>query len=113
MSDALTLHLAQGSLTFQFPTEAAVNLKADINQLMASMRAIAGDSGSSRPASKQAMEYRYTGNVFLEVFCNPNIYASPFTAKVLVTLRDEYMRIISEAELPQLLADLDEYLAQT
>ena len=59
------------------------------------------------------MEYQHTGDIFLEIFCNPNIYPSPFAAKVLVTLRDDRLRITSEAELPRLLEDLDNYLAQT
>lgn len=113
MSDFLTLNLSNGSVSFRFPMEAAINLKAEINMLMSSMRAIAGDGHSTRPEPQQAMEYQYAGIVFLEVFCNPNIYASPFGAKVLVTLRDERMRIITEVELPRFLEDLDEYLARS
>ena len=113
MSDSLTLNLSQGSVSFLFPQEAAAKLKAEISTLMSSMRAIAGESSNARPAPQKPMEYQYTGAVFLEVFCNPNIYSSPFAAKVLITLRDDRMRIISEAELPRLLEDLDEFLAQT
>jgi hypothetical protein len=58
------------------------------------------------------MEYRYTGEVFLEVFCNPNIYPSPFAAKVLLTVRDDRIRLTTEAELPRLLEDLGQYLEQ-
>lgn len=112
MSHSLTLNLSQGSVTFLFPMEAAVNLKAEINMLMSSMRAIAGEESNIRPAPQEVMEYQYAGTVFLEVFCNPNIYSSPFAAKVLVTLRDDRMRIISEAELPRLLEDLDEFLVR-
>ncbi len=110
----LTLNLIQGSVVFSFSPESAKNLKQEIQQLMQSLKTIAinTNSGSNRPAPQKAMEYRYTGEVFLEVFCNPNIYPSPFAAKVLLTLRDDKIRITTEAELTQLIEDLDQYLAQ-
>ncbi|MGB2923762.1 MAG: hypothetical protein WBB82_00500 [Limnothrix sp.] len=114
MSIPFTLNLIQGSVAFRFTPEAANALKADIAVLMESMKAIAGNANSgSRPEQKQSMEYQHTGDVFLEIFCNPNIYPSPFAAKVLVTLRDDRIRLTSEAELPRLMEDLDNYLAQT
>ena len=114
MAAPFTINLLQGSVSFRFTPEAAQNLKTALDSLMASMRAIAGTAGSSgRPSPKQSMEYQHTGDIFLEIFCNPNIYPSPFAAKVLVTLRDDRLRITSEAELPRLLEDLDNYLAQT
>jgi hypothetical protein len=58
------------------------------------------------------MEYRYTGDIFLEVFCNPNIYPSPFAAKVLLTVRDDRIRLTTEAELTRLLEDIGQYLEQ-
>ena len=58
------------------------------------------------------MEYQYTGDVFLEIFCNPNIWPSPFAAKVLITLRDDRIRLTTEAELTRLIEDLTEYLSQ-
>lgn len=58
------------------------------------------------------MEYQYTSDVFLEIFCNPNIWPSPFAAKVLITLRDDRIRLTTEAELTRLIEDLTEYLSQ-
>ena len=58
------------------------------------------------------MEYQFSGDVFLEVFCNPNIWPSPFTAKVLITLRDERIRLTTEAELTRLIEDVHQYLEQ-
>lgn len=109
----LTLNLIQGSVVFSFSPEGAKNLKQEIQQLMQSLKTIANNasSGLNRPSPQKAMEYRYTGEVFLEVFCNPNIYPSPFAAKVLLTLRDDKIRITTEAELTQLIEDLDQYLA--
>lgn len=117
----LTLNLIQGSVTFNFSQEAALKLKQDINQLMESLKAIAvgnsfptpvNTSSGGRPTPKKAMEYCYTGEVFLEVFCNPNIYPSPFAAKVLLTVRDDRVRLTTEAELTRLIEDLDQYLQQ-
>lgn len=109
----LTLNLVQGSVSFSFTPEAAQNLKQDINQLMHSLKAIAANASSGgRPQPQKAMEYRYTGDVFLEVFCNPNIYPSPFAAKVLLTVRDDRIRLTTEAELMRLIEDLDQFLNQ-
>jgi hypothetical protein len=44
------------------------------------------------------------------VFCNPNIYASPFAAKVLVTVKSDRLRIATEAELTRMIEDLNTYL---
>ena len=77
---------------------------------MNSLKANAAVSG--KPMPKAAMEYRYTGDVFLEVFCNPNIYPSPFAAKVLLTLRDEKIRLTTEVELTRLIEDIEQFLEQ-
>ena len=111
----LTLNLVQGSVSLGFTTHAAKELKQEIAKLMTSLKANAAHTatkGGARPAKQPSMEYRYTGDVFLEVFCNPNIYPSPFAAKVLLTVRDERIRITTEAELPQLIEDLNNYLEQ-
>ncbi|MGH2413349.1 MAG: hypothetical protein ACRDEA_06600 [Microcystaceae cyanobacterium] len=109
----LTLNLLQGSVTFSFTPEAARSLQTEINQLMKGLKAIAANASSGgRPAPQKSMEYRYTGDVFLEVFCNPNIYPSPFAAKVLLTVRDERIRLTTEAELTRLIEDVAQYLEQ-
>jgi len=110
----LTFNLSQGSVTFAFSPEAAGALKAELLALMQSLKSIAAKnaSGGGRPKPKPAMEYRHAGDIFLEVFCNPNIYPSPFAAKVLVTLRDERIRLSTEAELTRILDDLNQYLEQ-
>lgn len=107
----LTLNLVEGSVSFNFTPEAARELQQAIAQLMQSLKAAtqaAGEGG--RPTPQKPTEYRYTGEVFLEVFCNPNIWPSPFAAKVLVTLRDERIRLTTEAELTRLIEDLNQYL---
>ncbi len=113
MTSPLTLNLIEGSVTFNFTPEAAKDLQSAIAQLMQSLKEIAGQSpsGGGRPSKKESMEYRYTGDVFLEIFCNPNIYPSPFSAKVLITLRDERIRLTTEAELTRLVEDLNHFIA--
>jgi hypothetical protein len=109
----LTLNLLEGSVTFPFPIEAAKTLKTNLTTLMASLKLAATGAGSSAKANPQKpMEYQHTGEVFLEIFCNPNIWASPFAAKVLITLRDDRIRLTTEAELSRLLEDLNQLLDQ-
>lgn len=108
-----TLNLIQGSVRISFTSEAAQNLKQEISALMQNLKTVANAGAKGqRPSPQGVMEYRYTGEVFLEVFCNPNIYPSPFAAKVLLTIRDDKIRLTSEAQLTQLLEDIDRYLEE-
>ncbi|MCC0177685.1 hypothetical protein I4641_11915 [Waterburya agarophytonicola K14] len=108
----LTLNLVQGAVSFNFSEEAARQLQTEISALMQSLKTIASltPGAGSRPTPQKSMEYRHTGDIFLEIFCNPNIYPSPFAAKILVTLRDDRIRLTSEAELTQLIEDINIYL---
>lgn len=108
----LTLNLVQGAVSFDFSPEAAHQLHTAISKLMQSLKSIASATPGSgkRPVRQDSMEYRHTGEVFLEIFCNPNIYPSPFAAKILITLRDDRIRLTSEAELTQLIEDLNVFL---
>ena len=107
-----TLNLVQGAVIFNFSQESAKELQAEIATLMHSLKAIATSNAGagSRPSPQKPMEYRHTGDVFLEIFCNPNIYPSPFAAKILITIRDSNIRLTTEAELTQLIEDLNLYL---
>jgi len=112
-SSQLTLNLVEGSVSLRFTPEAARDLQAEIAQLMTSLKIAATSkppAGSTSP--QKPMEYRHAGEVFLEVFCNPNIWPSPFAAKVLLTIRDERIRLTTEAELTRLIEDLNQYLEQ-
>jgi hypothetical protein len=109
----LTLNLLQGSVTFRFSPSAAQDLQREINILLDRLKAIANNvSSGGKPQPQKPMEYQYTGDIFLEVFCNPNIYASPFAAKVLLTVRDDRIRLTTEAELTRIIEDLERYLDQ-
>lgn len=111
MSQTITLNLADGSLQFSFSAPAAQALKADLDALISQMK-LATAAGTPRRAPLLPTEYRHSGDVFLEVFCNPNLWASPFAARVLLTLRDDRIRITTETGLSQLYDDLTTYLEQ-
>lgn len=113
-STPLTLNLADGSISFSFSPQAARELKAAIDQLMQSLKAVAAKptSGSAKVTPQPPLEYRYTGEVFLEVFCNPNIWPTPFAAKVLLTVRNVGIRLTTEAELTRVIEDINQYLEQ-
>lgn len=107
----LTINLIQGSVSFNFTISAGEKLKQEINNLMQNLKEIAVQAKTGgKPKRFQSMEYQYTGDVFLEIFCNPNIYPNPFAAKLLITLRDEKIRLTSEAELTRLIEDLEQFL---
>lgn len=108
----ITLNLIQGAIAFSFTPEAARGLKNEIDLLMQNLKAIAANPSGGRRTPQKSMEYRYTGDVFLEVFCNPNIYPSPFAAKVLLTVRDDRIRVTTEAELTRIIEDIERYLEQ-
>lgn len=109
----LTLNLVQGSVSLEFSENAARQLKQQINVLMQTFKvAASAPAAQGRPAPQPSLEYQFTGKAFLECFCNPNIWPSPFAAKVLLTIRAEHIRLTTEAELPQLIEDLNLYLEQ-
>lgn len=113
MSSQLTLNLVEGSVSFNFSASAARDLQQVIAQLMERLKATAAKATPGSKARPQPpMEYRYTGDVLLEIFCNPNIWSTPFAAKVLITIRDASIRLTTEAELTRLREDISQYLEQ-
>lgn len=109
----LTLNLGEGSVSFQFSPEAAKELQAALAHLMNHLKATVAKSGTpTKVAPQKPMEYQYVGEVFLEIFCNPNIWSSPFAAKALITLRDDRIRLNTEAELSRIVEDVNQYLEQ-
>ncbi|MDJ0796165.1 MAG: hypothetical protein QNJ51_04895 [Calothrix sp. MO_167.B12] len=113
-STHLTLNLVEGSVSFSFSPAAARELQAEIDILMQSLKAIATNQppGKNKANPQASMEYQHTQEVFLEIFCNPNIWPTPFAAKVLVTIRDANIRLTTEAELTRMIEDIHQYLEQ-
>lgn len=115
MASQITLHLqGEGAITFSFSLEAAKKLKAALAELLGRLKVVASQVGEGRAVSvkEPAMEFVHTSEVFLEVYCNPNIWPSPYAAKLMVTVRDERIRISGEAELPRIVEDLNLYIEQ-
>jgi hypothetical protein len=113
MASPLRLNLAEGSVSFPFSPEAARELQGAIAHLMNSLKAVSTPSSpgsGAKPQPQKPLEYQHTGEVFLEIFCNPNIWSSPFAAKVLITLRDDRIRLTTEAELTRIVEDINHYL---
>jgi len=110
MSSALRLNLVEGSVTFSFSPEAAQEFKAEISTLMKSLKAVANQAPGEKGQPQPSMEYQFTGDVFFECFCNPNIWPSPFAAKVLITVRDDKIRLTSETELTRAIEELNEFI---
>lgn len=110
----LRLNLGEGSVSFSFTPEAARELQTAIAQLMDRLKATTAQAtgGGGKASPQKPMEYRYTGDVFLEMFCNPNIWPSPFAAKVFITIRDDRIRMSAEAELTRIIDDINLYLEQ-
>lgn len=110
----LRLNLLEGSVMFQCSHETAQAIKQELAKLVVSLKAAASTvGGGQRPERQEPMEYQYAGDIFLELFCNPNIWPSPFAAKVLVTVRDDRIRLTTESELTQMIEDINQYLEQT
>ncbi|WP_008311476.1 hypothetical protein [Leptolyngbya sp. PCC 6406] len=111
MTSQITFNLLQGSVRFSFSPEVAQGLKQSLGDLMASLKAIADRTASGgRRSPEPSLEYQHAGEIFLEVFCNPNIWPNPFAAKLLITVRDDRIRLTTEAELPRILEDVNQYL---
>ena len=107
----LTLNLNQGTVSFNFSNKAAQTLKKEVSELMARFKTLLAQSVSyGKVCPQEAMNYIYDGKVFIELFCNPNIYPNPFTAKVLLTIRDNYVQLTTEVELTRVIEDLERYL---
>jgi hypothetical protein len=110
---SLTLNLDHGSVSFSFTPEAARELQATLDQLLESLKAATvKPTAGSRVTPQKSLEYRYMGDVLLEIFCNPNLWPTPFAAKVLITLRDDRIRLTTEAELVRVREDINQYLEQ-
>jgi len=109
----LQIELSSGSLLIQLPPEIVREMQATLATIVDRLKATtqtAHDRGQH--PRQETVEYRYVGSVALEIFCNPNIWSSPHAAQVLVSVRNEGIRVTSEVSLPQLLDCIEQYLVQ-
>jgi hypothetical protein len=104
LSPTLVFNLPSGSVSCRFTVAAAQQLQSRLDEMI---------NAIATPTPNQSdIEYQYTGDIFLEIFCNPKIWPTPFAAKVLITLRDDRIRVSVESELTQTIADVQQFLDQ-
>jgi hypothetical protein len=112
----LQLDLPAGSLSLSLPPETVRDIQTALAQITEALKAVALQTSSTergnRPRPQRPIEYQHTGQVFLEIFCNPNIWPTPFAAKILLSVRDDRLRISSEIELVRLNECIDRYFEQ-
>jgi hypothetical protein len=108
---SLTLNLPTGSVRFPCELATAQALKTALDRLMQSLKIVATPPTiAGKPSPQPNFEYQNFDRVFLEVFCNPNQYPSPYAAKVLLTVKDTDIRLVVETELTQMLEDVTQFL---
>jgi hypothetical protein len=107
MHPNLTLNFAGGSVSCPLPLTAVKTMEAQIQTLMERLRTASTQTG--KKTAQPNTEYRFSEGIFFEVFCNPNLWASPFAAKVLLTLKTDLVKISAELELNQLREDIQQY----
>jgi hypothetical protein len=113
MASPLVLNVASGSVSCGFSATAAQELQSKLNEIVGVLKTKAAQSTSGGKLTPQPpIEYQYTGDVFLEIFCNPNIWANVFVAKVSITLRDDRIRLSSETELTRIVEDVERFMEQ-
>ncbi|CAI5492552.1 unnamed protein product [Closterium sp. Naga37s-1] len=108
----IAFQIGETSLSIPFSVEKAKALDAAISTLLQTFRE---KEKATRPQRWTTMEYRHAGDVsngdvFIEIFCNPNAYANAFQAKALITVKDDRMKFTSEGALSAIKANVDEYL---
>ena len=112
----LQLDLPAGSLSLSLAPETVRDIQTALAQITEALKAVALQTSSTergnRPRPQRPIEYQHTGQVFLEIFCNPNIWPTPFAAKILLSVRDDRLRISSEIELVRLNECIDRYFEQ-
>jgi hypothetical protein len=110
-SPNFVLNFATGSVSFAFSPEAAEELQSALQSLRDRLRVSANTPAQPAKSVQEPLDYRRKEEgLLLEVFCNPNIWASPHAAKVLITLRTDRLRLSTEAELPRIQEDLSQFL---
>ncbi len=106
----LMLNLPNGSVGFDFNLAAAEDLRSHLTALMDQLKVVAS-AGGTKVSPQKNLDYHNQGSVFFEIFCNPNLYPSPFAAKVLITIKHPEFRLSTEADFSQIIEDVDQYLA--
>ncbi len=111
----LRLNLAEGSVAFECTESNARALQAALHELMGRLKTLAANpvgAGGAKRTPVPSLDYKQPGDLRVEVFCNPNIWPTPYAAKVLLTIKSESLRLSTETDLSRMLEDLGQYLDQ-
>lgn len=111
----LRLNLAEGSVAFECTESNARALQAALHELMGRLKTLAANpvgAGGTKRTPVPSLDYKQPGDLRVEVFCNPNIWPTPYAAKVLLTIKSESLRLSTETDLSRMLEDLGQYLDQ-
>jgi hypothetical protein len=100
----LTLNVPQGCVRVAFDPKAAAELAQQLQTLKQNWQ---------HPIPRPEWNFVYAGLVDFELFCNPNVWPSPFAAQVLVTVRHPQIQVSTQLSLPQLVEDVATYQDQT
>ncbi|WP_218080275.1 hypothetical protein [Anthocerotibacter panamensis] len=106
MNSFLNLHLAEVSVRVRLSVLEAEQLEALLAQLIERIKA----AQANRKQPQAPVEYRQKEPLYLEVYGNPNLWPSPFAARVLVTLKGSEIHVSGEAELTRVLEDVQQFL---
>eukprot|EP00898_Chlorokybus_atmophyticus_P003831 jgi/Chlat1/4449/Chrsp29S04400 len=111
-SRPITFHIGETSVTVPYTKQGAAQLNESISNVLSMFKE---KEGKPQRRRLENMEYSFkgdlsNGHVFLDIVCNPNAYANAFAAKVLITVRDDRIKITSEGALSALQADVQQFL---
>jgi HAMP domain-containing protein len=110
MNTFLTFQTADGSVSVAMDLVQARALQQALDELVQHLKEVAATSGQKK-TPHPATEYLDRGEVYFELFCNPNIWPSPYAAKALVTIKSPILKVSTEVELSRFRDDLQEFMS--
>eukprot|EP01018_Ginkgo_biloba_P019090 Gb_13059 [translate_table: standard] len=105
----VTFHAGETTVRIPLSKEAAIGLSTAINTLLQTFQE---KKAAVKPQRWTSMEFQHTSEdrVHVEFFCNPNAYKHAFQAKVLMTIGDGKINIVSEGQLSAIKSDIDQFI---
>ncbi|GLJ44495.1 hypothetical protein SUGI_0934050 [Cryptomeria japonica] len=105
----VTFHAGETAVTVPLSKEAAVELRDSINNLLQTFQKKAA---AAKPQRWESLEFQHSAEdgLNVELFCNPNAYSNAFQAKVLMTVGDGKIKVISEGLLSAIKSDIDQFV---
>jgi hypothetical protein len=111
MNTFLTFQTAEGSVSVALDLTQAKALQQSLDQLIQHLKEVAASPAGQKKTPRPATEHHHQGEVYFELFCNPNIWPSPYAAKALVTIKSPALKLSTEVELSRFRDDLQEFMS--